>query len=156
MRQLTLSMKQPWALLAVLGIKRNETRSWHTKIRGPVRIYATQSWTWQQIDITCQLIKDFNLPDEYGDPLWELGHKQSLFGSVIGDVFFDQCISTNVTELVDRLSPMERAMGNYDPDRYFITLTRPNFYREPQPVTSQRPGQRFWYWEDRDADYTLR
>ena len=37
-----LSLKQPWAMLVAMGVKRIETRSWATKYRGPLLIHASQ------------------------------------------------------------------------------------------------------------------
>lgn len=35
-----ITVIQPWATLLALGLKKNETRSWATKHRGPVAIHA--------------------------------------------------------------------------------------------------------------------
>ena len=37
-----LTVWQPWATLLAEGIKKNETRSWSTSIRGPVAIHAAR------------------------------------------------------------------------------------------------------------------
>ncbi len=91
--------------------------------------------------------------DFYGEAFWALGHDPAMFGHVIGDVFLDSCISTNVRELVDRLSPMEQRMGDFSPNRWMLRVLNPNFYAHPTPA---KGSQRFWYWEDKDADYTVR
>lgn len=46
-----LSIREPWASLIVLGIKRVENRSWGTKYRGPLLIHAANKfdrdgWDW--------------------------------------------------------------------------------------------------------------
>lgn len=41
MRALTLT--QPWATLVAVGVKRIETRSWHTPYRGPLAIHAAKA-----------------------------------------------------------------------------------------------------------------
>lgn len=37
-----ISLWQPWAQFMALGLKVNETRSWYTRIRGPIAIHAAQ------------------------------------------------------------------------------------------------------------------
>ena len=39
-----ITIKQPWASLACLGIKDIENRTWATKIRGTVLIHAAQTY----------------------------------------------------------------------------------------------------------------
>lgn len=38
-----ITIKQPWATLIALGLKKYETRSWATKHRGPIAIHAGKS-----------------------------------------------------------------------------------------------------------------
>lgn len=42
MKMLTLT--QPWASLVAIGVKKNETRSWNTKYRGPLGIHAAKGF----------------------------------------------------------------------------------------------------------------
>lgn len=37
-----LTLTQPWASLVAFGLKRFETRSWHTNYRGPLAIHAAK------------------------------------------------------------------------------------------------------------------
>jgi hypothetical protein len=39
-----LTIRQPWASLIALGVKRIETRSWSTQYRGPLAIHAGKAW----------------------------------------------------------------------------------------------------------------
>lgn len=39
-----LTIRQPWASLISLGVKRIETRSWSTSFRGPLAIHAGKAW----------------------------------------------------------------------------------------------------------------
>ena len=39
-----ISLWQPWASAMALGLKRNETRSWETLVRGPIAIHAAKGF----------------------------------------------------------------------------------------------------------------
>ena len=39
-----LTVRQPWASLIAMGVKRLETRSWSTTYRGPLMIHAGKAW----------------------------------------------------------------------------------------------------------------
>jgi len=47
-----ISLWQPWASAMALGFKKNETRHWATKYRGPLLIHAAQKIiNWPSMDI---------------------------------------------------------------------------------------------------------
>ncbi len=41
---LCLSVRQPWASLIVLGVKKYETRKWHREVRGRIGIHAAKAF----------------------------------------------------------------------------------------------------------------
>ena len=54
-----ISLWQPWASAMALGWKRNETRSWSTKYRGPLLIHAAKKIIgWPSIDIQSMFEED--------------------------------------------------------------------------------------------------
>src|SRR5437879_1749653 len=88
-----LSIRQPWASLLVLGVKRWETRSWHTSHRGPLAIHAAR-----KISPTTRTLCD-------QEPMRTLLERAGLIldqlprGVVLGTAYLVDCVV--VDELAD-------------------------------------------------------
>lgn len=61
---LCLSIRQPWANLAVYGLKTVENRTWIVDYRGPILIHASKSQPRQEYEIAQQFMADrkLNIP----------------------------------------------------------------------------------------------
>ncbi len=119
MKMKALSLWQPWAQAMRCDIKRIETRSWPTTYRGPLALHAAKRWTREQREL-CDLWP-FTLCSE--------GLNGSAFGAVIAVVELYDCVPT--VDIEPRLTPRERAIGNYAPGR-FAWFTR--YVRATGPV----------------------
>ena len=140
-RALALSVNQPWAYLLAIGQKCYETRSWKTEYRGPVLIHASKRWNMTMAR-ACYEAPFFAI-------MWESGIKfpASLFnyrshqnrvpdlglafGAVIGFAILEKVIATE--DLLEGLSPQERAFGNFKPGRYAFLYERPVRLATPIP-----------------------
>jgi hypothetical protein len=87
----TLSIKQPWSTLIVMGLKNVENRTWKTKYRGKVLIHAPSSidYTDRQFD-WCRpfTIEQYNLVDDmlhHTDTVQSFIRRQPL-SAIIGEV----------------------------------------------------------------------
>lgn len=85
-----LSLTQPWASAMALGLKRIETRSWSTSLRGPVAIHASKGFP--------VAAKEFALCEAF--PYFEHGPDWFPRGAIVA-----------VGILVD-VSPAERVRGH--------------------------------------------
>lgn len=132
-----ISLWQPWATAIALGVKQIETRGWHTKHLGELAICAAQKRTPELRDIFNDLLNEHDSARfAFGDAL-ELDFDTLPFGKVVavvdlyavGDVdFFD----------LNKISPVERAFGNYDAGRKLWWMRNVKRLREPVPVTGRQ------------------
>ena len=136
-----LTLKQPWATLVVLSVKRIETRSWGTFYRGPLAIHAAKRWTKADQRLC------------YEPPFYEfLGRNapwELPLGAVLGIVFLHDCRfiwnSTDSRALnPNTLSEQERAFGDYANGRYAWVLTGAVAFPEPVPA---RGKLSLWQWD---------
>ena len=120
-----ITLTQPWATLVAINAKRWETRSWPAKYRGWIAIHAAKSFPrdcrelcWDAVyhDALCLGgVTDFdNLP----------------LGSVIAIAEMTDCRSTNDWKPVG----LDRAFGDYSPNRYAFRLDHVRRLREPIPM----------------------
>lgn len=126
-----LTVNQPYADAIVEGIKKYETRSRRTNIRGRVAIHAGK--------------KRIKAPDVYRR-LWEIiyskaGATSQRFGAVIGTVEIVDCVP--VEEIVEKLDETERLLGDYSPGRFAWVLKNPRKLPTPIPARGQLG---FWEW----------
>lgn len=128
-----LSLWQPWASLWVGGEKRIETRSWGTSYRGLIAVHASKRWD-EDMGANCRYDPFRSALERLGFTDAPMGHRSSLpFGAILGYVRLVDCLSMaavsqlvgvnagyiNIERGVDqRLTPRERAFGNYAPGRY--------------------------------------
>jgi hypothetical protein len=118
-----VSILQPWAALVVAGVKRFETRGWHTAHRGPLAVHAglrlsRAARTLCRSDPVAELLRGAGWPDSDRLPR----------GFVLGVVELVSC--RRVEELPPEvLTDIERALGDFRPGRWAWE------FRNPQPLT---------------------
>lgn len=129
-----LSLTVPWAIAMQMNMKTNETRSWTTKYRGPLAIHAAAG--------LATVGGQRGLQNLFRDPLWndilrrggylvERGTPRPLpLGCVVAIVELYEIKRTEAVR--DRISPTERALGDYSDGRY-AWLTR-DVQVLPEPI----------------------
>lgn len=83
-----LTVRQPWALALVLGVKPVENRSWVTPHRGELFIHAGKTWERPEvIAAVLDLLRDagHQIPSEQPDELAEW-HPAGASGALVGRV----------------------------------------------------------------------
>ena len=155
-----LSLWQPWASLLVLGEKQYETRHWSIPARHLPRttaIHAAERWSSAQRElceqdphIRASLIKHAKtLAEHVHVSAGYLKHIRFMLGEIpihmpigyligIGD--FTSCWETEVLTGLDQLTPREKAMGNYEPQRFAFGFSHPRLITPMQ----HRGRQRWW------------
>lgn len=120
-----ISLWQPWASAIAVLLKRNETRGWATKYRGPIAIHAAKRWQADQ-RVFAELAReqDARLPAELP------------FGAIVAVAWLEDCLPT--MQVLPTVGALERLYGNYQPGRYawplrdIVALERPVPYRGAQ------------------------
>ena len=123
-----ISLWQPWASAMALGWKKNETRHWATKYRGPLLIHAAKKIVaWPSIYVQYLFEKTAFIPSDL--PL----------GMVLCKVDLIDCIKITYPDSVE-IESREFELGNYNTGRYmWITENLETF--EPFPAKGR---QRFF------------
>ena len=118
-----ISLLQPWASLAVMGIKSIETRNWNTKFRGRILIHASKGKSgkiFAEQDLFKRHIPDFKLIP---------------YGAIIGSVDILNVIHIEnlfmKDELINKLSLENKAFGDYGVGRYAWILESPIVFDMP-------------------------
>lgn len=113
-----LSLMQPWATLLVHGLKHYETRSWSTSHRGPLLIHASRRFPEAARDLCTQ------------SPFFEALHRAGIasprelpHGAIIGMVTIADVLPIPLP--AGSLTELERAFGDYSPNRYAWHCTTP-------------------------------
>jgi hypothetical protein len=124
---IALSVMQPWASLLLAGVKRFDTRPWHTAHRGLLAIHASRKLTRDGRALCAR------------EPVrWLLRHtghddiRTLPCGGVLGTVNLLRCVRVEDLDL-DALSETERSLGDFSPGRWAWEMADPA--RWPMPVT---------------------
>jgi len=149
-----LSLIQPYATLAILGIKKNETRSRYTSHRGELGIHASASFPREYQDIWEELCDEW----EFYHLLEEALHRAGFAGKP-HDLPLPRGVMVGKVNLADRVSTndgrnpseddLEYWLGNYGPDRFFWRFTNPDKLPEFVPVKGNRL---LWEWDGKPSD----
>lgn len=139
-----ITIWQPWASLLVSGQKIYETRSWATSYRGPIAIHAAKRPVRRTID---------TLVADRGDGWTTLDYFDSLFmrpgsldelptGAIVGTAILTR-YNLVTEDFVEKLTPQERALGDFSLGRYAWE------FQKMVPVNSPVPAkgmQGLWEW----------
>lgn len=133
---------QPYAFAIVAGLKHYETRPRRTSVRGRVVVHAGKKDAWRT-----GLLESGDMP-EIEKVLAEVqgtGNRAARleYGAVVGTVGIVDCIP--VEEIMDKLTPLEIAMGDYSPGRFAWVLENPVMFDKPIPARGQ---QGWWNWDE--------
>lgn len=136
---------QPYAYATVAGLKQYETRPRRTNIRGRVAVHAGKKWL--NADGLFELLNreiayGKILETEYDRGIEHLERATELvYGAVVGTVEIVDCVP--VEEIADKLTPLERALGDFSPGRFAWVLRNPIMLEKPIPA---RGRQGWWNW----------
>jgi hypothetical protein len=136
-----ISLWQPWASLMVIGLKKNETRSWATKYRGLLAIHASKKVVpfkdaFGHLPVTLQKFLMDRIVEHYGC------YSNLPTGAVLGTVNVKGCVDTEFGRFVS--GETELACGDYTDGR-FAWLTDDSFkFDKPIPAKGM---QGFWNWD---------
>lgn len=138
-----ITIWQPWASLIALGEKKFETRSWHTKHRGPIAIHAGQSTKALHLAL---LQEPFTSVLEGAGLVTELGAQMPL-GALVAIARLTRVIGidNNAERRQIRAAGAEHEMafGDYRFGRWAWQLD--DVYRLPAPIPVRgMPG--LWDW----------
>lgn len=126
-----ISLHQPWASAIVAGIKKIETRSWHTDYRGPLAIHAALKL------VLPNDMKFLSVLEEHG-----LLGKSLPRGAILGWTELQDC-RLMTAENINQVDPVERLLGQYEPGRYMWMLGDFHALEKPVPF---RGKLGLFYW----------
>lgn len=139
-----ITIWQPWAGALAAEIKKNETRSWATKYRGPLAIHSAlksfhECWFRYTTDEAKEtLSRRLELPEIFNC------EEHFPLGCILATAELVDCIPIT-PEYIATLSSDELALGDYTPGRYAWKLA--NVKRLPEPVTA-KGRQGLWNWKE--------
>jgi hypothetical protein len=111
-----MSLHQPWASLVALGLKKVETRGPRSPraFRGPLLIHAAKRWTQAQADTLAALSFEFDLPHLVEKCAPQFGAPAGALVAVARVID----IRLMTPEWIAEQTPLERAVGDWQPGRY--------------------------------------
>jgi hypothetical protein len=124
-----LSIRQPWATLLCLGIKRYETRTWKTDYRGPIALHAGTVF-----DVAA---RNLCLTAPLADSLRKAGYHNPRSlprGQIIGTAILADCIPT---EKLRSLSAKQRRLGDFSRGRWAWRFTDIKRLKRSLPAKGQ-------------------
>ena len=153
-----ITVWQLWATALALGIKKNETRSWPTKYRGPIAIHAAARndgllrGSWMDVNNAMsdaghdyfirKVLNGGPYYIEYRDENREVICDLE-FGAIIGTANLVDCVEIT-PEYISTLSPQELALGDYTLGRYAWVMHGAKLLDESIPYRGQ---QRIWEYK---------
>jgi len=157
---LLIPMWQPWASAVALGLKKIETREYPVPkgYSGPVAIHATKKWDRESRELV-RMLSDIAYSALKGTSLFNgsLGRWEFPLGQIVAVAKLEVCLPVEkfirrgngrggYSNSVEILSPLEEALGNYEPGRYgwllesVQPLLRPLPYKAHQGVYALDAG----------------
>ena len=134
-----LTLRQPWATLVALGVKKIETRSWKTEYRGPLAIHAAKQFS--------KSARQHCYQAHILDALIEAGHDPGLaiFRLPLG-VVVAICTLIQIVRITKTNAPKEPELsfGDYTLGRWAWILH--DIKRLPEPIPA-RGFLGLWNWE---------
>ncbi len=128
-----ISLKQPWASLVAMRLKRFETRSWRTNYRGPLVVCSSKSIAPPEEfhpdirDIIAAAFPQTLL--RHG--AWAV-YESLPFGKALCVVDLVDCIRAE--DLQDSEIVAEKQFGNFAPGRFVFKLANMRVFQEPWPI----------------------
>lgn len=137
-----LTIRQPYATLILLRIKRYETRQWPTSYRGRIAIHAGSF----PAEIPYRARNHPAINQTIHDNGYDLDNLPTR--AIIGEVTILDC--QPIEEVAHKLCWLEKQLGFWTPGNYAFELSDPLIYHDPIEV-SGKPG----FWEYHACSPTL-
>lgn len=139
-----IALHQPYASAVALGLKRNETRHWPTKYRGPLAIFAAQRQTPDVCKVFLHFVENCD-PRAYHRFDAECGciFSQLPFGAYVATCQLTDCVPVETYLRKNKLTDRERMLGDYSNGRFVWTLDQIEQLNPPVPAKGR---QGFWTW----------
>lgn len=140
-----LTLTAPWGTLVALLLKRYETRSWATSYRGRIAIHQGATLTpvhgWAGLREICAR-------PPFAAALLSAGltAERLRLGAVVATA--DLVAIHRTEDIRDRLTPLERAFGDYTSGRFAWELANVRPLAEPLPA---RGMQGLWTWAPQEG-----
>ncbi|WP_225914036.1 ASCH domain-containing protein [Leptolyngbya ohadii] len=145
-----LSLWQPWASFIAHGIKQYETRPWGTPYRGRIAIQAAQRKAKEdELVAICEAIREGNGTaediarlDSALECYFINTHSQPVYGAIVAVADLTNCkymdskyssISENLYTYISDQTPLELAVGDWQPGRYAWKLENVRPLAQPIP-----------------------
>jgi hypothetical protein len=150
-----LTIYQPWASLSAFEEKKIETRSWHTRYRGPLAIHAAQKYTYGTIGrlwSTSALWRNALIKIGVNFSFGEINGVPLHHGVIIATCNLIKCLEVieespgSYAKLSDgtMVDGCEYEFGDYSIGRYAWILADIRRLLEPIPAKGR---QGLWNWE---------
>lgn len=136
-----LTLTQPWATFVAMGVKRIETRDWHTNYRGPLAIHAAKAIP-QEVRVLCASGALAGVMQRYGLSLNHLPRGAVLCWCELTDVV--RTSGVMCASLLANRGAEERLLGNYTPGRAAWVLGDIRRFTTPIPATG---ALGLWDWD---------
>src|SRR5436190_23079453 len=114
-----ITLWQPWATLIMLGIKKIETRSWHTQHRGPLAIHSAAKDHPTLAAICATEPFRSQLENAGFSSFRDLPRR-----CIMGTVQLDDCVRVELLP-PGTPTPLEEAFGDYSPGGWGWLLSNP-------------------------------
>lgn len=138
-----ISLHEPWATALVYGIKKNETRSWRTKVRGIIAIHAAKT----KLTPSTTFTEDISYLSIEGSEINNLLYFKKMrisctYGAIVGFVKIVDCVPAE--SIRDQMSTRELALGDYSNGRWVWICEDHIFLETPIPAKGK---QGFFKWK---------
>lgn len=140
-----ITVRQPWASLIACGAKKNETRSWYTKYRGPIAIHAglyPLRKTLQMLPGNVVGCMKLMLKSGGRDTASRLDIHRLPLGCIVATAKLVDCIKVT-KKYAEALDDYERMFGNYTIGGYAWVLEDIKPLERPIKV---KGAQGLWSW----------
>lgn len=121
-----ISLWQPWASAVPLQLKRIETRSWSTTVRGRIAVHASKRWTGAEKQFAAARRR---AGDPLPDPL--------PLGAIVATAVLWDVVPTEML-LARGVSDLEQMYGDYAPGRFGWLLEDLFALEQPVPFTGRQ------------------
>lgn len=134
-----ISLHQPHASAVALGLKAIETRGWLTWHTGPIAIHAAKKWNLELSDLVCDLVTtQLDVAEKFA-PFYvnaKVGYQFPL-GCIVAIAELAECVRA---DMLNTISPLERALGCYEPpkERYGWILRNVKPLPKPFPCKGRQ------------------
>ncbi len=149
-----LTVYQPWASLIAQKLKKNETRSWRTKYRGPLAIHAAIGMPKEAKAFCPEVARIIGVNPYSGSHWYYLEQHSDVmggFGQILATCNLVDCVQVideepGIFALLENgkyIDGPELLFGDYRPGRYVWILD--NIKKLPKPV-AVKGKQGLWNW----------